>query len=205
MILAAIKPDIYRLTVVNNHEYKISNLTDKTEITRFGMPQTMDGFTLNLESGAVQRGDTFLLDPNKSAATTMDVTITNPTNLALASPVLGESDRNNQGTALINRGDVIDINNASFATEGALSPPLRIEFLSDNSYQLINDETNTVIRQPMTYNASLENQLFPTAAIFNGTDPGLVNVGLLPALTAGDLTLNGIGHCCFKCRSRFND
>ena len=190
--ITAIKPDLYRLTVSSNNEYRILNLTDNTEVTRFGMPQTIDGFTLTLESGVPQRGDTFLLDPTKLAATAIGVQVTNPASVALASPVVSESDFNNQGTALINRGDVVDITNASFAVEGVLSPPIRVEFLSDNSYQIVNDETDAVIRQPITYNPALNNELFPAPAIYNGMDPGLVNVSSLPVLATGDLIVNDI-------------
>lgn len=87
-------------------DWAIKRLSDNTYLDATGafgsatpvaltMPQTFDGLTLTLDSGAAQAGDTFVLRPFADVARQVQVALTSPTQLAAASPVLVEAGSTN--------------------------------------------------------------------------------------------------------------
>lgn len=65
------------------------------------MPQTFDGLTLALTAGTAQAGDSFLVRPFADAARQVQVALTAPTQLAVASPVLVEGGGSNSSNLAV--------------------------------------------------------------------------------------------------------
>ncbi|KGP63698.1 hypothetical protein EP47_04870 [Legionella norrlandica] len=63
-----------------------------------------------------------------------------------------------------------------------LNPPIKIVFLNESSYQLVNANDNSIIEDNIPYNAGSGSTVFPTPG---GFDPGY-RVSLSGAMTTGD-------------------
>ncbi len=179
----------------SNYELKFSSATDYTLVrtsdgeqvasgTIGGLPAqvSVDGFTMQVDSGTLAAGDKYTITPMKDAVHQMEVTIKKPEQLALAAAIRTTDNINNQGDASVSFDTVTDVNNASFATDGQLSPPLRIEFLSDTSYQIVNSNTSAVIEGPLAYTPGSTQAVFPTPGTY---DPGY-RININGAAKAGD-------------------
>lgn len=147
-----------------------------------------DGFSISLNSGTIVAGDSFIVSPTKSGATSMNVSLSDARLLALAWPVKAEIDQQNKGTGTVKVDAIIDPTNSAFLIPNQLNPPIRIEFLTDTTYQLVDASTNAVMEGPITYDpAAGSNSVFPTPG---GYDPGYT-VSLSGAIKAGDkFTIN---------------
>lgn len=96
----------------NGGVYTLTRLSDNTvtTLTTFpGAPETIDGFTLSLNSGLINDGDSFLIQPTHRAASDIEVAITDAERIAAASPVRSEADITNYGTAEIAPAVVTDL------------------------------------------------------------------------------------------------
>jgi len=68
-------------------------------------PVTEFGLNINI-SGTPQAGDTFNIEPNNGAASSLALTTTNPANVAASSPILAAASTSNLGTGAISQGTV---------------------------------------------------------------------------------------------------
>ena len=142
----------YRLTVSTGPSYNLTRLSDNSVTTFASFPETVDGFTLDLDSGALAVSDSFIISPTKNAIHDMDLNITELSDMALASPVRVSSSLSNTGSANIEMGLITDTTTSTFTTTpNQLSPPLRVEYLSPTSYQIVNSNTSAVIEGPIVY------------------------------------------------------
>lgn len=171
----------------NSGNYSVVRLSDN-EIVASGpagaVPMTIsaDGLDINLDSGSFNDGDKFFLTPTRYGANEFALTSHDLNKIALASPIRVETDINNTGNVQVIATTVLDTSNASFITPGALNPPLRIEFVSETSFQIVNADTSAVIEGPITYNPSAEFAVFPTPSSY---DPGY-QITLTGPAHAGD-------------------
>ncbi len=190
--VGALEASDYRLKFTSANDYTLVRSSDNVAVssgTIAGYPETIavDGFTMQITAGSFSANDIFTVSPTRNAARTMNVEIDNASQIALASPVQASTSTNNTGNGVISLEEITDISNPSFATPGQLSPPIRVEFLSDTSYQLVNATTSAVIEGPISYTPGSNNNLFPTPGSF---DPGY-RVSITGAPAAGDTyTLN---------------
>lgn len=160
----------YRLNVTTGPAYSLVRLSDNTSTNIAAFPATVDGFTLTLASGAAAVGDSFIVSPTRNAADEMSRAISDPTQLALASPIRTTAVVSNTGSGQITPGEVVDATTSAFTTTAkALAPPIRIEFLSATSYQVVNATTSAVVEGPIAYSPTQDNAIFPTPGAF---DPG---------------------------------
>jgi flagellar hook-associated protein 1 FlgK len=177
----------YRLTFSSPSNYSLIRNSDNTTVASGALgalPDTIsaDGFTINVTAGALAAGDLFLISPTRNAASNIGLEISSPAQLALASPVKAESSTANIGDASIALTSVTDTSNAIFATPGQLTPPLRVEFLSTTTYQIVNATTSATIEGPIAYNPNASNSVFPTPLTY---DPGF-RVNISGNAQAGD-------------------
>jgi flagellar hook-associated protein 1 FlgK len=82
---SALTTSDYRLQY-DGTNYTVTRLSDNTPTTFASFPQTIDGVTLNLTSGAPDPGDNFLIRPTINGASAFGVAMTDPAKLAAASP-----------------------------------------------------------------------------------------------------------------------
>ncbi len=173
----------YRLNVSTGPAYQLVRLSDNTATPIGSFPVTVDGFTIQIDAGTASAGDSFIIDPNKSAASLMKVNINSTNDFAIASPIRTSRGTSNTGSGSISAGEVIDSSTSAFTTSpGSLTPPVRVEFLSATTYQLVNVTTSATIEGPLSYDPNVENNLFPTAGSY---DPGY-RVSITGAVQTGD-------------------
>jgi len=92
-------------------EYSVTRLSDGrvTRLTGFPAgPVTVDGIKIQLNSGVMADGDAFLIQPTAKAAAGFIMAISDPSQIAAASPQRSAADANNAGTATISPAQVVD-------------------------------------------------------------------------------------------------
>lgn len=132
-------------------------------------PQSLgiDGFELRLEAGTFQSGDKFLLTPTRSGASNIDMKVTRPEEIAIASPISTDSAIGNRGTGSISQGTVYDVNTPYLSSEGEMDPPILIRFSSPTSYDVLDnsDPANPIPLFPplmnQKYVPGISNNLLP--------------------------------------------
>lgn len=95
----------------NGASYTLTRQSDGavTDLGALGFPGgsvTVDGFTLNVSSGALANGDTFLVRPTHAGAQGLNVAVTNTNDVAAAAPIVTSAYSGNTGTANIDTGQV---------------------------------------------------------------------------------------------------
>jgi len=167
----------------------------------------VDGFQVQFEAGTFKVGDRFTVQPTKTGAADIGLTIDRVEDISLASPIRADASIGNTGNAQIDLGTMLGVVNPVtgqdiplFATPGQLSPPLVIRFVTDTVYEVLDasDPSNLIPLNPpinnQHYNQGLTNTLFTddpgellvTAA---GADASAVPA---PIASAGPL-VNGFG------------
>ncbi|MFP5463697.1 MAG: flagellar hook-associated protein FlgK [Gammaproteobacteria bacterium] len=97
-----------------------------------GAPETVDGVTLSLASGAMAVGDSYLIDPTGSAADQFRLAITDPARLALAGPVRSAAANGNTGSGLIGAPTTLSLP----TPPGDLLNPVTITFTSPTTFDV---------------------------------------------------------------------
>ncbi len=108
--IASLTSSDYRLDRKGN-EYSVTRISDGqvTRLTGFpASPATVDGVTIQLTSGAMADGDAFLIQPTSKAAAGFTLAISDPSQIAAASPQRSAADASNAGTATISAATVAD-------------------------------------------------------------------------------------------------
>jgi flagellar hook-associated protein 1 FlgK len=142
----------------------------------------IDGFQVQFEAGTFKVGDRFTVQPTKTGAEDISLSIDRVEDIALGSPIRADASIGNTGNAQINLGTMLGVMNPVtgqeipiFSTPGQLSPPLAIRFVTDSIYEVLDasDPANLVPLNPpinnQHYNQGLTNTLFTD-------DPGEVLV-----------------------------
>lgn len=148
-------------------------------------PFVADGMQIEILAAPVN-GDTYLIQPTRNGALSLQMNLADSRQIATASPVRSEVSVLNTGSGDISPGVVTDINNAAFqAVPGQLSPPLLVSFTSGISYDVY-DNTNpaapVLLEAGIAYDPATGGDVFPT--------PGALDYGyqmtLSGAPVAGD-------------------
>lgn len=125
--------------------FKVYNDTTNEELETTALtgllPQTLeiDGFELRLEAGSFQAGDKFFLTPTRAGASDIDMKITRPEEVAIASPISTSAAIGNIGSGAISQGTVYDVNTPYLSSEGEMDPPIMIRFTSPTSYDVLDN------------------------------------------------------------------
>jgi len=126
-------------------------------------PLVAEGLAITVGGGAAA-GDSYVLRPVRNAAGSISARISDPRDLALASPVRTSAALGNSGTGQISAGAVTDINNPAFqSSPGQLSPAVLIRFTSATSYQVLDQSTLGVIDSG-SFDPATGADVFPTAS-----------------------------------------
>ncbi|MEE1920375.1 flagellar hook-associated protein FlgK [Pseudomonas sp. 148P] len=143
----------YQVTFTSATSYTVRKLPDNTSMGSFDLnddPQpVIDGFSLNLNGGAVSAGDSFKITPTRNGAANLDVVMTDSKKLAMAAPLSATAGGSNKGTGVISQPvlkSVLDIADPAQRLELQngikYSTPVRLVFgdesVSPQTYQLVN-------------------------------------------------------------------
>ncbi|MEM7101076.1 MAG: flagellar hook-associated protein FlgK [Pseudomonadota bacterium] len=152
---------------------------------------SFDGITVEFASGTFAPGDTFLVRPYADFGTRLEMVLSDPSSLALGSPIqINEAPNNSGGTQLISTGTT-DATHPIFAnlgqdSEGNFSPPILIRFVTDDEFVLLDntDPSQPVPLEPdpglQRYLANAENQMLPAtpgSSIVQTSGPALSLLG----------------------------
>lgn len=90
---------------------------------------SLEGFTFKLNSGGdPKKGDLFLLQPTINGSRSMGLAISNPSSLALASPLRVTPADSNDGNAEVELIEILDSRDTSALRPGQLDQPVEIVF-----------------------------------------------------------------------------
>lgn len=128
-------------------------------------PFVVDGIRISVDAAAVG-GDTFLIQPTRNGAQSLQMLVNDPSRIAAASPVLTNAAITNAGSGTINAGQVTDINNPAFqSAPGSLSPPVMIRFTSATTYEVYdnsNPASPALLESVSGYDPTTGGEVFPT-------------------------------------------
>jgi flagellar hook-associated protein 1 FlgK len=104
----------------------------------------VDGLTITL-SGTPKAGDHFLIEPTRQGAAAFALTVTDPSEIAAASPLSTSTSQNNLGSATISAAKVLNV------TDPNLRRAVEIRFTDPTTFDLIDTATNTTLATGQTY------------------------------------------------------
>jgi flagellar hook-associated protein 1 FlgK len=131
--LGALTSDSYVLAF-NGAAYSLTRVSDGSSVALSGAgtaasPLTADGLSIVL-SGTPASGDQFLIQPTATAASALDVVLTDPSKIAAAGAVQAAASNSNTGDATISSGTTLDPTNPN------LLSPATITFTSATTYSI---------------------------------------------------------------------
>lgn len=92
----------YQVTFTSATGYSVRRLSDNTDMGSFDLGATpapvIDGFSLSLNAGSVNSGDSFKITPSRSSAADMTTVMTDVKRLATSAPLTSTKAQGNTGT-----------------------------------------------------------------------------------------------------------
>ncbi|MBH3427775.1 flagellar hook-associated protein FlgK [Pseudomonas alkylphenolica] len=149
----------YQVTFTSATGYSVKKLPEGTNMGSFDITDdpapVIDGFSLSLNSGTNNPGDSFKITPTRNAASNLDTVLTDPKRIALASPLTATSGSGNQGTGIIGQPNLtssLDIYDATqrLDLQNGLkySTPVKLVFGDDTAspqtYKLLDAQGGTL-------------------------------------------------------------
>jgi flagellar hook-associated protein 1 FlgK len=171
----------------NGHYYNLKRLTDNLTVGQSVTPSfNVDGLTIVLQNGTIKSGDVYEIHPTRTASKHFSLKIFQPEKVALAMPIRVQSSLLNQGDGTVSvyqinnvdgtpAGDGFKYGNA-FGSAKKLNPPLKIEFISDSEYRVVDTTIGAGVQigPIQKYNPSLQsNIIFPMGSTTDYHQPGL--------------------------------
>jgi flagellar hook-associated protein 1 len=125
----AMKASDYQITFVGA-DVNITRLSDGVSTTFVGgLPAELDGLSFQLDSGAGAAGDSFFVSPFATAARSMQLATSSPTQLAVASPVMV--------TPASTNSDGMSIESLyAYEPSADLNQPVTISFLANGTFDI---------------------------------------------------------------------
>jgi flagellar hook-associated protein 1 FlgK len=146
----------YQVTFTSATDYTVKR-SDGTDMGAFSTTSNpapvIDGFSLNLNGGALSAGDSFKVTPTRGAAASIQTVLSDPKKIAAAAPLTGVTSANNTGTytqpALTS---TIDIYNpaaqAEMQTALKYSTPVKLVFGAasggSQTYNMVDAKGNSI-------------------------------------------------------------
>lgn len=128
---SALTTSDYRISY-SGGSYTVTRLSDASVSVYASLPQTIDGVHLALDSGTPADGDTFLLQPTRTAARDIAVRLTDGSQIAAAAPIRSAAGTGNTGSAAISAGVV----NGPPPADANLLQPVTITFTGPNTFDV---------------------------------------------------------------------
>ena len=141
--------------------YTVTRLSDKTQQTFSSMPQTVDGVTMSVTSGAMAAGDSFLIEPTRNGASTINTLISDPTRVAAALPVRAAVNNANTGTGTMR------VTGATPPADPNLTQAVNVVFTSATTFDIVG--TGTGNPTGLAYTPGMQITYNGWTATLNGT------------------------------------
>ncbi|MCP2071114.1 UNVERIFIED_ORG: flagellar hook-associated protein 1 FlgK [Pseudomonas lini] len=145
----------YQVTFTSATGYSVRRLSDNTDMGAFTLgaapAPVIDGFSLSLNAGPVNAGDTFKITPTRSSAADMNVVMTDAKTLATAAPLTSTKASGNDGTGAVSQptlSTVLDIydpvQRLEVQTAVKNSMPVRLLMTSATAYEAFDAKGNSI-------------------------------------------------------------
>lgn len=149
--VSQVRPSDYRLAF-DGAQWELTRLSDGTSVTGAG-PLALDGMSIDVTTGTPNTGDSFIINPGRSAAANFGLAISDPRKIAAASPVISETTLANAGAGAISDVTVAAINTLP------LAGPITLTFNPDAlgagvpGFDVTGGPGGTIAYDPATENA----------------------------------------------------
>ncbi|WP_433736645.1 flagellar hook-associated protein FlgK [Pseudomonas putida] len=145
----------YQVTFTSATGYSVKRLSDNTDMGSFTLGASpapvIDGFSLSLNAGPVNAGDTFKITPTRSSAADMATVMTDTKTLATAAPLTSTIASGNDGTGAVsqpNLSTALDIYDPAqrleLQTAVKASMPIRMVMTSANAYEVFDSKGTSI-------------------------------------------------------------
>lgn len=145
----------YQVTFTNATGYSVRRLSDNTDMGTFTLGATptpvIDGFSLSLNAGPVNAGDTFKITPTRSSAADMATVMTDTKTLATAAPLTSTKAAGNDGTGAVGQPtlstslDIYDpVQRLEVQAAVKASMPVRMLMTSATAYEVFDAKGTSI-------------------------------------------------------------
>ncbi|MFT7560565.1 MAG: flagellar hook-associated protein 1 FlgK [Flavobacteriales bacterium] len=196
---ANISSSDYRLEIATGGLFTVERESDGAVVSNglfaggFPFSIEFDGLELMFEGGSFQAGDSFEIQPTRTASRDFSSVIINPEDIAFGAPIISGSSLSNLGSGSIASGELLSLTGVDgsllplLANPGEMSPPLVVRFNTNTNYDILD---NSDPGNPVDLDPPIRNQTFFIGSANNifSTDPGETQVtmdGVLSGLPAG--------------------
>jgi flagellar hook-associated protein 1 FlgK len=135
--------------------YSVRRLSDNTDMGSFTLGASpapvIDGFSLSLNAGPVNTGDTFKITPTRNAAADMSTIMTDVKRLATAAPLTSTKASGNDGTGAVSQPtlstalDIYDpVQRQDLQTAVKAAMPVRLLMTSSTAYEVFDAKGNSM-------------------------------------------------------------
>lgn len=145
----------YQVTFTSATGYSVRRLSDNTDMGSFTLGASpapvIDGFSLSLNAGPVNTGDTFKITPTRNAAADMTTIMTDVKRLATAAPLTSTKASGNDGTGAVSQPtlstaldiyDPVQRQDMQAAVKAAM--PVRLLMTSSTAYEVFDAKGNSM-------------------------------------------------------------
>lgn len=145
----------YQVTFTSATGYSVRRLSDNTDMGSFTLGASpapvIDGFSLSLNAGPVNTGDTFKITPTRNAAADMTTIMTDVKRLATAAPLTSTKASGNDGTGAVSQPtlstalDIYDpVQRQDLQTAVKAAMPVRLLMTSSTAYEVFDAKGNSM-------------------------------------------------------------
>jgi flagellar hook-associated protein 1 FlgK len=145
----------YQVTFTSATGYSVRRLSDNTDMGSFTLGTSpapvIDGFSLSLNAGPVNTGDTFKITPTRNAAADMTTVMTDVKRLATAAPLTSTKASGNDGTGAVSQPtlsttlDIYDpVQRQDMQTAVKAAMPVRLLMTSSTAYEVFDAKGNSM-------------------------------------------------------------
>lgn len=131
--------------------YRVTRLSDGAVQTFASLPQTLDGITLAISSGAPAAGDSFLVEPTELAAAGFTALVRDPGRVAAGAPIAASVSPANTGSGTISAGSV----NASLPLDANLRQTVTLTFTAAGTFDVAGTGTGNPTGVAFTAGATI--------------------------------------------------
>lgn len=145
----------YQVTFTSATGYSVRRLSDNSDMGSFTLGATpapvIDGFSLSLNAGPVNPGDTFKITPTRSSAADMTTVMTDAKTLATAAPLTSTKASGNDGTGAVSQPtlstalDIYDpVQRLEVQTAVKAAMPVRLLMTSSTAYEVFDAKGTSI-------------------------------------------------------------
>ncbi|NBF15347.1 flagellar hook-associated protein FlgK [Pseudomonas sp. Fl4BN2] len=193
----------YQVTFTSDKDYTVRR-SDGTSMGAFNLDQkpaaVIDGFTMDLNGGALSKGDQFQVSPTRNGASNIGVQMSDASKLAFAGPLVAGKGGSNSGTGALSTPSLssaldiyagADLSLAQSQIEGAM--PVRIAFdeaaNGAQGYRVLNEKGEEIGKGTLV--PGQDNKITINLPVLDAAGLPVTNADGTPKTIGFDTTISG--------------